>query len=200
MPADRLEALYVGRAMRSRQQHSYAVSGENRFWQLGRLRRAFIAASIVVASACSVYAGIQAGEALQLRREAQIIDAQIVQLSETYRLENEGAGSVQADSYEMKLAVDTGEFILHQRVPVPWVMQQLGAVLSEYPDVRVQRIAWETESSLPVLRQFFEEEGLRSEVGRACGWAVERMTGEKMPPVPAFRPVAQGFFLEPLED
>lgn len=144
-PTDHLEALYVAAALRQRPKHSYAVSGEQRYWQMSRVRRAFIGAAFATGAACSVFAGINIGDAWRLHRESTTIDAQVTQLSETFRRENESFGPIKADSYEMKLAVDTGDYILQQRVPVPWVLQQLGNVLGDFADVRVAEVAWRTE-------------------------------------------------------
>ena len=46
----------------------------------------------------------------------------------------------------MKLAVDTGDYILSNRLPVPWVMQQIGLVMGNYPDVQIQTLGWTAES------------------------------------------------------
>lgn len=144
-PDNHLEAIYVTAALRHRPKHSYAASGEQRYWQMSRIRRSFIAAAFAAGAACSVVAGINIGDAWRLHRETNAIDAQVTQLSETFRRENESFGPIKADSYEMKLAVDTGDYILRQRVPVPWVLQQLGYVLADYTDVRVAEIAWQAE-------------------------------------------------------
>lgn len=144
---DRLEGLYICRALKSRPRHSYARSGESRFWHMSRLRRGIIAASAAAAAYLSVIAGSWFGDALQLHRESTWIDAQVSQLSETFRRENEDFGPIRADSYSMKLAVDTGDFILDQRVPVPWVMQQLGSVLGDYDDVRVLELSWQADTA-----------------------------------------------------
>ncbi len=144
---DRLEGLYICRALRQRPRHSYAHSGESRFWHMSRLRRAFIAASAAAAAYLSVIAGSWFGDALELHRESAYVDAQVSQLSETFRRENEDFGPIKADSYAMKLAVDTGDFILDQRVPVPWVMQQLGSVLGDYEDIRIQELSWRADTT-----------------------------------------------------
>lgn len=148
-PPDRLESLFVRSAIAHRPGHSYAQSGENRYWVMGGMRRGIIAATMLAAAACSIFAGINFSHAWRLNRDSAHIDSQVRQLSETFRRENESF-SMKAESYEMKLAVDTGDYILEQRVPVPWVMQQLGTVLGSYPDVKVGRLTWEAESAAAV--------------------------------------------------
>lgn len=145
--ADRLEELYVVSSLRSRPSNNYATTGETRYWHMSRIRQAIIGTTITVAATCSVFAGIYLGDAWRLRNEAQHINAQVTQLSETYRRENENFAPIRANSYEMKLAVDTGDYILQQRIPVPWVMQQLGSVLGDYPDVQVTELSWESETT-----------------------------------------------------
>ena len=65
----------------------------------------------------------------------------------TFHRENEALEPIQADSHEMKLAVDTGNFILSNRLPVPWVMQQIGNVMGDYPDIQIQALGWTAESA-----------------------------------------------------
>ena len=143
---DRAEQLYIGCAMRKRPRWSYARSGESRFWQMSRMRRGLIAVMGISAAVCSIVAGLYLGDAWRLHRESSFIEAQVRQLTETFRRESESLGPVKADSYSMKLAVDTGDFILEQRVPAPWVMNQLGSVLNDYGDVRILELSWRTET------------------------------------------------------
>jgi hypothetical protein len=143
--SDRLESFFVESALRHHPRHNYAVSGENRYWQMSRIRRAIITSAFTAAAICSVFAGVFFGDAWRLHRGSEDIDAQLQQLSEAYRRENETLAPIKAGSYEMKLAVDTGDYILQQRVPVPWVMQQLGSVLGDYPNMRVVALSWEAE-------------------------------------------------------
>ncbi|MBM3999304.1 MAG: hypothetical protein FJ297_07165 [Planctomycetes bacterium] len=54
-------------------------------------------------------------------------------------------------------------------------------------------------SSLPALRRYMERDTVNSPCGYACGWAVEQLTGEKVPkPEPLFE-YRQGFFLAPVQ-
>lgn len=81
-----------------------------------------------------------------LKQSAEI-ESQLTRLTETYRRENEQFDPIKADSHEMKLAVDTGDFILQNRLPVPWVMQQVGLVMGNYPDIQIQTLGWTAESA-----------------------------------------------------
>jgi hypothetical protein len=56
-----------------------------------------------------------------------------------------------------------------------------------------------SEPSLPVLREWYKVDTHNHYLGRCCGWAIERITGEKMPEAEAFRMRIRGWFLEPLE-
>ena len=44
------------------------------------------------------------------------------------------------------LAVDPGDYILANRLPVPWVMQQLGFVLGDFPDVQLRQLSWRVDT------------------------------------------------------
>ena len=143
---DQLQDLFIDAAMQNTAGHNYATAGEDRYWHMSRMRRAIIGATSALAAAASIIAGIYLGDAWRLHGESATIDSQVRQLSETYRRENDHTGGVRADSYEMKLAVDTGDYILRQRVPAPWVMYQLGTVLSDYPDVRLSHLSWHARS------------------------------------------------------
>ena len=143
---DRLERLYIAAALRKRPRNSYATSGENRYWRLRRLRDGIIGTTLAASIAFSAMAGWYFSEAWHLRRATADIENQVMQLTDTFRRDNAMADPIRADSHEMKLAVDTGDFILENRLPVPWVMYQLGQVLGEYPDVRIRHLSWRAES------------------------------------------------------
>lgn len=144
---DHLEALYLAVSFRRRPKYSYAVSGESRFWQMRRLRNAFIGIAVAGAATFSVLSGLQLSDAWMIGNQAATIDRQYTNLSEAFRRENERFNPIEAGSHEMKLAVDTGDFILSNRLPVPWVMQQLGFVMGNYPDVKILTLDWSTESA-----------------------------------------------------
>lgn len=148
-PDDHLEALYLAVAMRKRPLQSYAVSDEQSYWILRRVRRGLIASAVAAGATCSVLAGMNLGDAWRFNRASGAISSQVTQLAETFRRENEDFGPIKADSHAMKLAVDTGDFILRQSVPVPWVLHELGVVLSEFTDVQVLTLSWHTESVAP---------------------------------------------------
>lgn len=146
-PADRQEMLYLALPFRRQPRHSYAVSGETRFWRMRQMRHALIGTALAVATACGGLSGLYLADAWSLNERRQEIDDQVARLTETFRRENEQFDPIRAGSHEMKLAVDTGDFILANRLPVPWVMQQLGLVMGNYPDIRIQTLAWSTESA-----------------------------------------------------
>jgi hypothetical protein len=54
--------------------------------------------------------------------------------------------------------------------------------------------------ALPVLRRYADSEPPNSKLGASCRWAVESLTGEKLPPREADLQTHTGWFLEPLED
>lgn len=143
--ADRFEEIYIADVMRRRAKYSYARAGEDRYWTMRRMRQALIGGTAALAAACSVAAAVLASDAWFLHGRVAEIQSQLAQLSETFRRENESFNPIQADSHEMKLAVDTGDFILDNRVPVPWVMNQLGVVLGAYPEVDLRELRWEVE-------------------------------------------------------
>ncbi len=154
--ADRFEEIYVAAVMRRRAKLSYARAGEDRYWTMRRMRRALIGGTAALAAACSVAAAVLVSDAWFLHGRVVEIQSQLTQLSETFRRENERFNPIQADSHEMKLAVDTGDFILDNRVPVPWAMNQLGTVLGAYPDVNLRELRWRIEvpvSSRPPPRR-----------------------------------------------
>jgi hypothetical protein len=76
------------------------------------------------------------------------VESQVAQLAEAFRRENEKFNPIKAGSHEMKLAVDTGDFILDNRVPVPWVMNQISVVLNAYPEIHVRELRWEADTPL----------------------------------------------------
>jgi hypothetical protein len=147
LPADRLEMLYLALLFRRRPKHSYATSGETRYWRMRQLRQVVIGAAVVVAAICSSFSGWYLSDAWSLKQRRANIEDQVARLTETFRREHEQFDPIRADSHEMKLAVDSGDFILANRLPVPWVLQQLGLVMGAYPDVQIQTLAWNAESA-----------------------------------------------------
>ncbi|MDJ0812366.1 MAG: hypothetical protein QNJ23_01445 [Woeseiaceae bacterium] len=141
------ELLYLAQSFASRPGRSYAVSGETRYARMRNIRRAVIGGSLATACLCSAIAGANLSAAWMLHSQSTSIERQLEQLTETFRRENERFDPLKADSHEMKLAVDTGDFILSNRLPVPWVMQQVGLVMGDYPDVQIKGLDWSVESA-----------------------------------------------------
>ncbi len=143
---DHFEEIFLSAVTKRRPKHSYANSGENRYWNMQRMRAALIGTAFVTAAACSVVAAILLSDVWLLRSRIGTIQTQVQYLAETFRRENDKFNPIKADSHEMQLAVDTGDYLLANRVPVPWVMNQLGTVLGDYPDIKLQQLQWLTES------------------------------------------------------
>ena len=143
--ADNFEETYLAHIAGHRPRQDYARAGENRYWFMRRARQAIIGGTAAVAAACSIMAGVLLSDTWLLHGQVTAIQAQVAQLAETFRRENEKFDPIKADSHEMKLAVDTGDFILENRLPVPWVMNQVGVVLGDYPDVQVRELRWQVD-------------------------------------------------------
>ena len=144
--ADHFEEVFLSAVAKSQPKHSYATAGEDRYWKMRRLRSAIIGSAFVTATACSVIAAALLSDVWGLRNRIATIQSQVEFLAETFRRENDRFDPIKADSHEMQLAVDTGDYLLANRVPVPWVMNQLGAVLGDYPDIRLQELNWLAET------------------------------------------------------
>ena len=149
IPLDRFETAYVAALFKRSEKHSYADSGENRYWIMRRLRHAIIGTSTAVAAACAGLAAFYISDAWLLQSHVEETQRQVTQLTETFRREHDKFNPIQAGSHEMKLAVDTGDYILRNRLPVPWVMNQVGAVLGDYPEMQVRELEWLAESPAP---------------------------------------------------
>tara|TARA_R110002096_G_scaffold130643_5_gene279915 strand:- start:9994 stop:11577 length:1584 start_codon:yes stop_codon:yes gene_type:complete len=144
--ADHFEEVFLAAVAKRLPKQNYATSGENRYWSMRRIRNAVIGTSFVAATACSIVAAILFSDVWILRNRIDAIQLQVDHLAETFRRENDRFDPIKADSHEMQLAVDTGDYLLTNRVPVPWVMNQLGAVLGDYPDIRMQQLRWLAET------------------------------------------------------
>jgi len=142
---DRFEETYLDYVTRHRSKHDYAMAGESRYWTMRRMRQAIIGGTAAIAVASSIVASVMLSDTWFLRGLAKGMQTQVAQLSETFRRDNEKFDPIKADSHEMKLAVDTGDFILENRVPVPWVMNQISVVLGAYPEIQVRELRWEAE-------------------------------------------------------
>lgn len=144
--ADRFEETYMDYVAGHRSKHNYAKAGESRYWTMRKMRQGIIGATATIAVACSIIAAMTFSSAWSTRDQAMEIQSQVAQLAEAFRRENEKFNPIKADSHEMKLAVDTGDFILENRVPVPWVMNQISVVLSAYPEIQVRELRWQVDT------------------------------------------------------
>ena len=144
---DHLEALYVAAAEQRRPQHAYTRSVDARYWRMRRLRQAIIGTSFAASVSCSILAGLFLADAWLVTGRALEFESQVEQLSQALRRDNDRYMPIQADSHEMQVAVDTGDYILANRVPAPWVMQQVGRVMGEFPDVQVTGLDWKTAAA-----------------------------------------------------
>jgi len=146
---DHFEEVFLAAVAKRRPKYSYARCGENRYWRMRRIRDAIVAAAMTTAAVCTVVATVLLSDVWILGNRIAEIQLQVDFLSETFRRENEKFSPISADSHEMQLAVDTGDYLLANRVPVPWVMNQLGTVLGDYPDIRLRKLNWSAESAVP---------------------------------------------------
>jgi len=142
-----MEALYLSRCIRKRPRLEYVLRDRVDYSMLLRARNLAIGAATAGAVAFSVAAGIYLTGAFVFRNQTQTIDAQIAQMEETYRREHDEFEPLRADSHEMKLAVDTGDYILRNSLPIEWVMSQVGLVMGGQPDMHIDRLSWELESA-----------------------------------------------------
>jgi len=143
---DRLETLYLAIASQARVRHNYALQGETRYHRLSQARRILIGGTVAASVACSAVAGFNFMTGFEMRGAISLLDQQMRQMEDTFRRENDRFAPLRADSHEMKLAVDTGDFILANRLPVSWVMQQLGDVFGDYPQIRIDELNWKAET------------------------------------------------------
>ena len=137
-----LELLYLAMLSRGKRYASYALKSESRYFRLQRLRHSIVGVSLAASIACCAVAGINLVDGLFLRSASAATDKQIQQITETLQRENENLASVRANSLEMKLAVDTGDYILQNRLSVSWVMQEVASVLGEFPQVQIDELNW----------------------------------------------------------
>lgn len=145
--ANRFEDVFVAALLRSTPKHSYASSGENRYWVMSKISSALVGGAVLVGAVCSVFAAALMSDVWVMENRISDIQSQVKFLAETYRRENEKFDPIKADSYEMQLTVDTGDYLLSNRVPAPWVMNQIGAVLGDYPDMQLRELSWLTETA-----------------------------------------------------
>lgn len=142
-----LEILFLAHCARSRPRDNYLPMEHTNYSRLLSARHALIGLASAGAIACSAAAGIYLTEGYMLRKASSDIELQITRLEETYRRENEEFEPIRADSHEMKLAVDTGEYILRNTLPVDWVMQEVGLVMGDHPDMHISGLRWAIETA-----------------------------------------------------
>ena len=146
VPPEHMEFLYLARCIRKRPKRSYKLHNRTDYRLLLKCRHSVIGLLGAAAVACSIASGIFLAGALSYRDTSQIIESQITRMEETYRREHDELEPVRADSHEMKLAVDTGDFVLRHSLPVEWVMEQVGNVMDDHADMHIGQLNWEIES------------------------------------------------------
>jgi hypothetical protein len=146
IPPGHMEALYLARCIRKKPKHKYELKDRTDYSLLLKIRNASIAVALAGAVASSIAIGILFASSLTYRDASQTIESQMMRLEETYRREHDELEPVRADSHEMKLAVDTGDFILRNSLPVEWVMAQVGNVMDDYSDMHIGQLSWEIEA------------------------------------------------------
>ena len=142
-----LEVLFLEQSARKRSRGSYAPKNRTNYSHLLTLRHTLIGLAAAGAVGCSIFASVYLTEALVLRNATQAIESQVMRLEETYRRENAELEPIRADSHEMKLAVDTGEYIQENTLPVDWVIREVAQVIDAHPDVFLGELRWEIETA-----------------------------------------------------
>ena len=143
-----IEFLYLARCIHKRPKYNYATRERLDYSRLLDMRHAAIGIAVTAAVACSVASGVLLTGALMFRDASQTIRSQVAQMEETYRREHAEFEPIRADSHEMKLVVDSGEFILRNTLPVEWVMGQIGRVMDEHADMHIDDLNWQIESTV----------------------------------------------------
>jgi len=141
-----MEAIYLGLCRRKKPSRHYELKGTTNYSQHLRIRSFAIGTAVAGAVACSIGAGVLLSGALVFRGATAQIESQIEMLEETYRRENAEFQPVRADSHEMKLAVDIGDYISQNTLAVDWVMRQIGLVMDDHDDMRIGNLSWKIES------------------------------------------------------
>ena len=143
--ADRLEALYIFAAAQSRRGQDYAPASATRHHRLHRIRRTAVAALVVGTLAAALATGLKFSNSLQLGRAVAGMREQTERMELTFQREHEEFSSTQAESKEIKAAVDASDFILANRVPVDLVLRELGAVLGDFPQLYIAGVDWRVD-------------------------------------------------------
>jgi len=139
---DHIESLYLSLLLRGNRKSCYASRAETRFGTLQVIRHSIVGAALAASVVCAAMAGTNIVDGLFLQSAAAATEKQILQITETLQRENENFAPVRASSVEMKLAVDTGDYILQNRLPVAWVLGQISAGLSGFPQVSIDELSW----------------------------------------------------------
>jgi HEAT repeat protein len=113
--------------------------------------------------------------------------------------------------YETRAAAAWALGLIHEGTPAPSAGALTGRVSAVNPgDVEDTRVRWmcaialgrmKAADALPTLREFHrDKKPSRDVVNNACGWAIERITGEKMPPAGVVEEFRSDWFLVPVGD
>lgn len=144
---EHMEALFLAWCIRKRPKLRYKQEGRTDYSLLLKLRHSLIGVAVAGALVCSVASGILFADGFAYREASRTIESQMILMEETYRREHDELEPIQANSHEMKLAVDTGDFILRNSLPVEWAMKQISHVMDSHSDVQIGQLNWRIESN-----------------------------------------------------
>jgi len=112
--------------------------------------------------------------------------------------------------YEARAAAAWALGLIHEGTEIPEIATMLARrVAADKPtDVEDTRVRWmsaitlgrmKAKAGLPTLREYYvEKKPSLFPFNNACGWAIEQITGEKMPPAGTVELMQLGWFLYPI--
>ncbi|MBI4986002.1 MAG: hypothetical protein HZC24_11870 [Rhodocyclales bacterium] len=142
LPTTDADALFVGLLLRRPPRRQFAPPPARRWFRLRQIRRTLLGGGLAFCAGCLLLAALQLPVIQQLRDDAAQLQLRNVAAAQAYR-------AAQAALPPLALAPDRLRALVARRDelvraapgPAP-LLQQLGAVLNDFPEIELERLQW----------------------------------------------------------
>lgn len=136
------EQIFVHLLAKNAPPNQYAPVAETRYYSLHQTRAGLHAASILLLIASIGWSGLKFVEAIVATEEAESAKRQTVFYNERYKVAKAHLPKTPVESRQIKLAVEIADRLNTYKTDPEKMMVTLSRVLTRYPQLRLERMAW----------------------------------------------------------
>ena len=146
------DAIFAHLLAKKSPPNQYAPENATRYFSLHRARVGLIAASVLMLVVGVSWSGLKFLEGVIAAEEAQSARRQAAFYNERYTVARERLPKTPVESHQIKVAVEIADKLDGYKADPVKMMTTLGRVLSRYPQLKLDRMAWRasTDVNAPV--------------------------------------------------